>query len=243
MADEADSAVRFVEAVLQQCGAFRRVTFFAVLDTVSTSQTLVELRSLAEREPRLNALWVPENRCVVDAYVAGYRAALDAGCDWILEIDSGFSHRPEELPQFFRTMSQGYDCVFGSRFCKGGEIKGDSTFRHIVSKGGTLLAQLLLGARLSDMTSGYELFSRAALQQVLARGIKSRAHFFQTEIKMYCHVMNIAEVPIHYDFPSPRLRRSAVLEAFQQLGRLFLLRLRGNLPNAPGKGRDGHVSA
>jgi len=237
MANEADSAVRFIEAVLQQCERFSRVTFFAVVDTVSADATLDELRRLAKREPRLRPLWAPENRCVVDAYVAGYRAALGAGCDWILEIDAGFSHQPEEMPRFFEAMSQGYDCVFGSRFCDGGGMSGESRIRYIVSKGGTILTRVLLGSRLSDMTSGYEMFTRPVLEYVLERGIRSRAHFFQTEIKMYCHIFNIAEVPIHYTLPSPRLRRGAILEAFYQLGRLIVLRLKGDLPNLRREGR------
>jgi dolichol-phosphate mannosyltransferase len=79
------------------------------------------------------------------------------------------------------------------------------------------------------MTSGFELFSREVLEMVLARGIQSRAHFFQTEIKTYCRNLKITEVPIHYRSPSPRLTGSAVTEALRQLRRLFRLRLAGQL--------------
>ncbi len=170
-----------------------------------------------------------ENRCVVDAYVRGYREALAAGCDWILEIDAGFSHDPEDIPAFLEWMSRGYDCVFGSRFMEGGCISEGSLKRYLVSKGGTILTNLLIGTRLRDMTSGFELFSRSALEMVLARGIQSRAHFFQTEIKVLCRNLRIVEVPIHYRMPSPRLRGSAIGESFRQLWRLFKLRLSGGL--------------
>jgi len=55
------------------------------------------------------------------------------------------------------------------------------------------------------MTSGFELFSRRALELVLERGIHSRAHFFQTEIKVYCRRLRILEVPIHYRALAPAL--------------------------------------
>jgi dolichol-phosphate mannosyltransferase len=229
MANEGDRAGRFVGAVLDRCQGFRKVRFFAVLDTVSTDNTLERLRELEREEPRLSVVWAPENRHIVDAYVRGYREALSAGSDWILEIDAGFSHQPEEIGRFFQTMRQGYDCVFGSRFMKGGAMTDISPIRYIVSRGGTLLANLLLGTRLEDMTSGFELFSRAALEMVLRRGIQSKAHFFQTEIKVYCRSLRVAEVPIHYRSPSPSLSSAALMDSFRQLWRLYLLRRTGAL--------------
>ncbi len=64
---------------------------------------------------------------------------------------------------------------------------------------------------------------------VLERGIVSRAHFFQTEIKVYCRNLRIVEVPIHYSAPSPRLGSSALKDSFRQLWRLFGLRREGRL--------------
>jgi len=229
MANEARNAARFVAAVLDQCGRFRRVVFFAVLDKATTDNTLELLHEYAVAEPRLNVVWAPENRCVVDAYIRGYREALDAGCDWILEIDAGFSHQPEDIPKFFAAMREGYDCVFGTRFSENSRISEGSPKRYLVSRGGTLLTNLLLGTRLTDMTSGFELFSREALELVLRRGIQSRAHFFQTEIKTYCRNLRAREVPIHYRAPSARLSLRAVKEAFRQLWRLHRLVRKGEI--------------
>ena len=74
-----------------------------------------------------------------------------------------------------------------------------------------------------------ELFSRAALEMVLQRGIHSRAHFFQTEIKAHCRNLRIVEVPIHYCAPSPRLGTSALKDSLRQLRRLYSLRRAGQL--------------
>lgn len=227
MANEADCAEAFVRAVLLHCDAFQDVRFIAVVDRVSTDGTVDILRVLAATEPRLHVVWAPDNTCVVDAYVRGYREALQWGADWILEIDAGFSHDPNQMPAFFAQMAEGCDCVFGSRFARGGRISDSSIRRRIVSQGGSFLANLLLGTSLSDMTSGYELFSRSALERVLAEGIQSKAHFFQTEIKFHCRNLRIGEVPIHYRMPSPRLRAGAVAEALGQLWRLFVRRVRG----------------
>src|SRR5689334_10020157 len=176
MANEADTAVPFVEQVCKACEPVERVTFFAILDNATKDNTVELLRDYAKTEPRLQVVWAPENRCVVDGYVRGYREALASGADWILEIDAGFSHRPEDIPQFFPYMVQGFDCVFGSRFMPGGKITSSSLSRKAVSWGGTILTNALIGTRLTDMTSGFEMFRCDVLQRILDTGIHSRAH-------------------------------------------------------------------
>lgn len=101
--------------------------------------------------------------------------------------------------------------------------------RRILSRGGSLLVNILLGTKLKDMTSGFELFTNSALKAVLNNGIKSRGHFFQTEIKVYCHKFHIAEVPIHYRAPSASVNLVVLKDAFKNLFRLFKLRLSGNI--------------
>ncbi len=231
MANEETTAVRFVEAVLAECApyCFKTVTFFAVLDGKSNDNTRQFLNSLKERRPCLRVVWAPESKGVVQAYVRGYREALDAGSDWILEIDSGFSHQPSEIPQFFEKMMEGYDCVFGSRFCEGGSIAENSSIRYFISRGGTVLSNLLLGTTLKDMTSGFELFTRDSLRYVMDRGIQSRSPFFQTEIRTYCHHLKIVEVPIHYRAGSHEIKGAALRDSFRNLWRLFRQRLKGQL--------------
>jgi dolichol-phosphate mannosyltransferase len=227
MANERTTAERFVREVLDACAPFdfRAITFFAVLDRVSKDGTLDILRGLEGELPQLRVVWAPENRSVVDAYLRGYREALDAGCDWVLEIDAGYSHQPSDVPAFFEKMLEGHDCVFGTRFGEGGRITESSFKRRLISRGGTFLANLLLGTRLSDMTSGFELFSRSALQSVLEKGVHSRGHFFQTEIKAHCQPLSVAEVPIHYRAASDSVNRDVLRDALRNLWRLFRARV------------------
>jgi dolichol-phosphate mannosyltransferase len=229
MANEKETAQEFISEVLQSCQNFKSVTFFAVLDNKCTDGTYELLKDWQEKPSELDLIWAPENRCLVDAYVRGYRQAVQTGCDWILEIDAGFSHKPEDIPKFFETMSQGYDCVFGSRYNTGGSFTKAPWTRRLISKGGSTLTNLLLGTKLKDMTSGFELFTKEALKNVLDIGIKSRAHFFQTEIKAYCRKYKTAEVPIQYSEPSENVDFSVLVDAFKNLFRLFMMRLKGSL--------------
>ncbi len=229
MANERRTAVEFVSQMLAEAAVFREVAHCVVLDRASTDGTMDVLKEFAREEPRLRIVWAPENRGVVDAYVRGYKEALATRFEWILEVDAGFSHQPQDLRQFFPAMAENHECIFGSRFRAEGGISESSVIRYIISRGGSILTNLLLGTPFSDMTSGYQMFQRHALKAVLDRGIVSRAHFFQTEMKVYCRHMRCAEVPIHYSAASQSMNAVVLADAFGRLFSLFGQRLAGRL--------------
>jgi dolichol-phosphate mannosyltransferase len=228
MANEAETATRFVDSVLANCAALGRRKFLAIVDQASTDHTREILEAHALTVPELTVVWAPENRGVVDAYVRGYREALATDADWILEIDAGFSHQPSDIPFLLEKMRQEYDCVFGSRFCPGGAFVDRSFARYWISYGGTLVTNLLVGTKLTDMTSGFQLFNREALDTILRRGIQSRGPFFQTEMKAHCRDLNVVEVPIQYRSPTHVVGSAALGDAFLNLWRLFRARLAGS---------------
>jgi len=229
MANEQESARQFTLDLLNRCSGFKSIEMFAVLDNTCRDDTKTIMQALACDESRLHVIWAPENRSVVDAYMRGYQETLASKADWILEIDAGYSHSPDDLTHFFPHIHPETDCVFGSRFCPGGSISNSSFERLLISKLGSISSRWLLGVHLSDMTSGYEMFRRETLQAVVDRGIVSRGHFFQTEIKAYCRNMRWVEVPIHYQNASGHVPQAALNDAFKGLLRLFSLRLRGLL--------------
>src|SRR2546423_1312000 len=229
MANEAETATRFVDSVLANCAALGRKKFLAIVDEASRDDTRGVPEAHARTTPELDVIWAPENRGVVDAYVRGYREAFQTNADWILEIDAGFSHQPSDIPSLLQKMRHGHDCVFGSRFCPGGSFLDNSLGRYWISYGGTLVTNLLLGTKLTDMTSGFQLFTREALEIILRRGIRSRGPFFQTEMKTHCRDLNVIEVPIQYRTPTHVVGSAALGDAFVNLWRLFRARLAGSL--------------
>jgi len=217
LANEEVTSLDFLRRILVHLQSKDRV--YCVLDKMSRDRTKSIVHGLAATEPRVLLVWAPDNSCVVDAYFRGYREAFKDGCEWILEMDGGFSHLPEEIPQFIAGMAQGYDYVGGSRFMPGGSH--DSPWpRVFISKGGTLLANWVLKTRMRDMTSGFECFNRKAMEWVLEHGVTSQANFFQTEIRHMMHQFKWLEVPITYRNSQYRVGRSSIREAFRILWHL-----------------------
>jgi len=217
MANEERTVDDFLRRVLAQLAEGDLV--FCVLDLASRDSTMERVRRASGEDPRAILVYAPENRSVVDAYFRGYREALSAGCGWILEMDGGFSHLPEEIPRFVAAMASGVDFAAGSRFVRGGRYRGRLS-RYAISRGGTLLANLLLGTRMKDMTSGFECFSRRAMARVVEAGVRSRGHFFQTEIRFLLRDWDWVEVPIRYSNPSRSVGAESVLDAIRNLWRL-----------------------
>ena len=224
MANEVETAEAFLTAVTARLN--EQDVVFCVLDEVSKDGTRQLVQQFGQRDPRVRLIWAPDNRCVVDAYFRGYREAMSDGCEWILEMDAGMSHDPAEIPLFVEAMIDGAEFAAGSRFVAGGRHHGRPS-RYLLSKGGTLLAQLVLGSAMRDMTSGFECFSRKAMKAVLAKGVESRGHFFQTEIRHYLSTWTWVEVPINYRCPSRSVGADSIWEALAGLIRLRRNRSRG----------------
>ena len=195
--NEADTIAQFLEAVQVHLGPQDR--HLLIIDGFSKDDTRAIVKSYigSGQGSHVELIEASENRCIRDAYVRGYREAVARGAEWVLEIDAGFSHDPACIPSFLEKMEQGYDYAGGSRFMKGAEYHG-GPFRRLLSQGGTLAAKLLLRCRLTDMTSGFQCYTRDTLEYVLAKGIESRGGFFQTEIRYWVSFRKWSEIPIVY---------------------------------------------
>jgi dolichol-phosphate mannosyltransferase len=202
-------------------------TVYLVVDNASKDRTLELCREIEKEDRRFHTVWAPENRNVVDAYLRGFREALARGHEIIIEMDGGLSHDPRALPGFLRSLHEGNDCAFGSRYINGGSMVDSAWRRRLLSKGGSLLANVLLGVRFHDMTSGYQAFRREILERLLAYPLHSKAHFYQTEVRYLLRREKAIEVPIHYRAPSPRVSSGAIRNSFAVLFHYTFLRLTG----------------
>src|SRR5687767_9160012 len=71
------------------------------------------------------------------AYLAGFRRALDAGAELVLEMDCDFSHDPNDVPRLLEA-AESADVVLGSRYVPGGGVENWNAARRFISAGGSL---------------------------------------------------------------------------------------------------------
>lgn len=231
MANEGADFAPFISALNRVMDSLGSGHVILVVDRVSKDNTRELAEECAAADPRYTCLWEPSTRNVVDAYLAGFRLALESGFEWIVEMDAGMSHDPAVLPQFLKALAGGNDCAFGSRFLPGGSMVDSPASRKFLSEAGTIAAKVLLGSKGTDMTSGYEGFTREALAALVEFPLRSTAHFYQTEVRYLLRNRRWVEIPIHYRAPSPRVSRGAIKNSFTTLGHYTKLRFTGKAPS------------
>lgn len=231
LANEEPDFSEFSEVFTKVLDEMQSGQVYLIIDKVSTDATLQLCEALSKKDPRFTTIWAPENRSLVDAYLRGFQEGVRMNHEMIIEMDAGLSHDPRAIPMFLRVLTEGNECAFGSRYINGGSMADSPFARRLLSKGGTLLAQVLLGSRLSDMTSGFQGFRRDVLIRLLDYPLRSRAHFYQTEVRHLLRHSRYIEVPIHYRAPSPRVSNNAIKNSLQVLFYYFLKRVSGQSPS------------
>ena len=217
VANEEDTMGEVIESILKL--PYDKLYLYPVIDNYSKDRTEEIIRSY-EKTGKVKCIFYKESRGVISCYLEGYRVALEDGAEQIIEMDGGGSHKPAEIPQFIQKLEEGYDCVWGSRFVKGGDIDNHPLYRRVLSSGGTLLSNLVLGTKLKDMTSGFEGFQRHVLESFDFKKFLSTGHMYQTEMRFYCRKYHTVEVPIHYTGGSSSLKWKSVKEALNILFQL-----------------------
>ena len=226
LANEANGLMKLVEILSKTLDQIGSGNVCFIVDTASKDNTLEICQQIANEDPRFKVIWAPENKNVVDAYMRGYKEVCNE-YDYVIEMDAGLSHDPKALPDFLNTIIQGYDIVYGSRFMRGGKISNAPASRLFLSKGGTILASVLLGTYMYDMTSGYIAMRGEIAQRFVAYNLRSKGHFYQTEMRYLLRKYKSTEIPIHYQSPSKRVSSNSIINSFSVLFFYFRRRITG----------------
>ena len=217
VANEEKTMGAIIEEILAL--GYDNLYLYPVIDNYSKDNTEKIIRSY-EATGKVKCIFYKESKGVISCYLEGYRRALDDGAEQVIEMDGGGSHLPSEIPQFIEKLEEGYECVWGSRFCPGGDISNHPLYRRILSSGGTILSNLVLGTKLKDMTSGFEAFKAEVLKEFDFDKFLSTGHMYQTEMRFYCRNKKAVEVPIHYIGGDSSLKFKSVKEALEILFKL-----------------------
>ena len=204
-----------------------------VIDDGSPDGTGEIADRLAGELPWVSVLHRPAKEGIGPAYVAGFRRALADGAELVLEMDCDFSHDPADVPRLIAAAGDA-DLVLGSRYTEGGGTANWGLLRRIVSRGGCLYAQVLLGMRVRDLTGGFKCFRRSALEAIDLDALSAHGYAFQIEAtyRVKRAGLRIVEVPITFverRAGASKMTGSIVAEAMWRVPLLRLRALTGHL--------------
>ena len=154
-----------------------------IVDDGSPDGTGVIADRLALADPRIRVRHRPAKRGLGRAYLDGFRIALDAGADHIVQMDADFSHDPAVLPELLApVLRDEADLVIGSRYTEGGGVVDWGIVRTVISRGGSVFARLVLGLPVHDLTGGYKAWRATTLASIPFDGIHAGGYVFQIEM-------------------------------------------------------------
>jgi dolichol-phosphate mannosyltransferase len=233
--DEAENLEAIVRAVVPVLERSRSEGWrILVVDDNSPDGTGEIADRLAGEVEGLEVLHRPAPQGLGPAYLAGFAHALEHGAGMVLEMDADFSHDPADVERLIAAVAGGADLALGSRYCRGGRVADWGPGRRLVSRGGCLYAQVVLGLGVRDLTGGFKCFRREVLETIDLPSVRSRGYAFQVELtaRTVRAGFRVVEVPI--TFRDRRLGRSKMSWRIAGEAVVLLPRLRrGRLPGPP----------
>lgn len=161
-----------------------------------TKEILNKLKS----QNKINLIERSSKQGLASAYIEGFKYAIEHNFDFIIQMDADFSHNPKYLNEIISNLKT-YDVVIASRNIKGGNTKGWSLFRNLISKWGSNYARLILNCPINDLTGGFNGWNRETLKKINLDKIISKGYLFQVEMKYkaYKSKAKIIEIPIIFE--------------------------------------------
>jgi dolichol-phosphate mannosyltransferase len=133
------------------------------------------------------------------AITAGFRLllSLESPPDYIIAMDSDYSHNPKDIPRLVNSAMQGHDLVIGSRYSHGGRTEGWPFARQLISHVANLIATMMVGGKIQDCTSGFRCYSIDYVRNVIGN-LHSQTYEIQIETvkQAWIRKFAVSEVPI-----------------------------------------------
>jgi dolichol-phosphate mannosyltransferase len=173
-------------------------------DDTSPDKTYEVVREYMKTYPWLHLTLNKKKSGIGGGYVTGFRYAMnELKADYVMEFDSDFQHRVEDIPVLLKKIDEDFDLIIGSRYVPGGTIPEEWGFkRKFFSVVGNWVCRIgFLIPGIHDFTTGFKLTKvKGNLDSYNLDGLYS--HNFAYKIQMTAEMKNsgkrVVEVPIQF---------------------------------------------
>ena len=110
-------------------------------------------------------------RYINNYYPNGFGFAVRCGLenfqgDAVAIVMADCSDSPQNIVDYYQKLQEGYDCVFGSRFIKGGKVIDYPTYKLIINRLANLFIQILFGLKFNDITNAFKAYRKHTIAGV-----------------------------------------------------------------------------
>lgn len=134
-----------------------------VVNDNSRDRTEQVLQRLSEQNSKV--------RYVNNYYPNGFGFAVRCGLenfqgDAVAIVMADGSDSPANIVNYYYKLQENYDCVFGSRFIKGGKVIDYPAHKLLVNRLANLFIQILFGLKFNDTTNAFKAYRREVIEGI-----------------------------------------------------------------------------
>ncbi len=196
--NERENIEPFIKEIQKTMQKTKKTYEIIIIDDNSPDGTSKIVKELIKKtkDTTIRLYTRPKKQGLGSAYKYGFKKAKGT---MLMEIDADFSHDPKEIPNFIKALNQGNDAVIGSRGITGGE-RNDPMRRKIFPMIGTILYKTLMNCNTKDITSGYRLYKKSALDKINLNTLPDDFSFQVALLFALTHKnCKIKEIPIKFN--------------------------------------------
>ena len=114
---------------------------------------------------------IPSVRYINNYYPNGFGFAVRCGLenfegDAVVIVMADSSDSPEDIIHYYRKLEEGYECVFGSRFVRGGKVFDYPKHKLIVNRLANIFIKVLFGLKFNDTTNAFKAYRREVIEGI-----------------------------------------------------------------------------
>jgi dolichol-phosphate mannosyltransferase len=132
-----------------------------VVNDNSTDKTEEILQNLQKEIPTL----VYQNNAGPNGFGYAVRCGLNNFTgDCVAVMMADLSDSPDDLVKFYRKMQEGYDCIFGNRWGKNGQVVEYPVAKKFLNRLANYIVKVAFGLRYNDCTNAFKLYRRETVE-------------------------------------------------------------------------------
>ncbi|WOB67930.1 glycosyltransferase [Microcystis aeruginosa] len=110
-------------------------------------------------------------RYINNYYPNGFGFAVRCGLenfsgDAVAVVMADNSDSPDNMVDYYYKLQEGYDCVFGSRFIRGGKVIDYPIHKLFVNRLANLFIQVLFGLKFNDTTNAFKIYRKEVIEGI-----------------------------------------------------------------------------
>lgn len=152
-----------VEGLFQMLSQEKIQHEILVINDNSKDQTEAILRTLMTSIPTLRYI----NNQPPNGFGFAVRRGLESfSGDAVAIYMADASDSPADLVRYFRKLNEGYDCVFGSRWSRGGQVIDYPMHKKVMNRLANTFIQLVMQISYNDTTNAFKLYRAEVIRGI-----------------------------------------------------------------------------